>query len=173
MVDLPDGHARSRSHDFLRPVTCIKVFKARPTLAEDLRAEDMLCYLIQDGILGEEEEETILYEKTTKARANKLLDVILLKGDPACRVFGNALCRTSPHLIMALNDVTVTGSDKQAYERWRMAQTIDEVDGQPKVSRNMCEYVLWYTYVALSYVTLVSVSVLLFLCQWVHLDLYT
>ena len=143
MAELTDGHVyvRSRSHDLSQPITSVKVFKARPVLEQDLRAADILCYLIQDGILGEEEEETILHEITTKSRAKKLLDVILLKGDPACRVFGEALCRTSPHLMLSMNDVTVRASDKQALERWRMAQNFtiqDELDGN-KMTRNISE----------------------------------
>ena len=165
MSDVPDGHGRSRSHDLRRPfitnaieashgrskshdlsrtITAVKLWAGKSIILPDLRAQDVICHLIQDGVFDEEEEETVLHEITTKARAQKLFDMILLKGDFACMSLGKALWRVSPHIMTSLNEVKVSGSDAEAFKRWRLTQEVpDEPDGHVATQKHMGE--LLYT----------------------------
>jgi len=67
----------------------------------DIAVED---YLLQQGIIDSEIKEQILHLATTKDKARKLIDIILIRGHQAYRVFRESLLAKYPWLVEALDE---------------------------------------------------------------------
>ena len=103
---------------------CVAVWRCRRRLAEDLRVEDVLNYLVEDDVVTRDDEEVIRHPVTSRARATRLVDVTLTRGVAGVRSLIRALHVDYPHLAQEVRATEVTCADRDAYIRWRMGSSI-------------------------------------------------
>lgn len=91
----------------------------RVALVQDLDAKQLLNYIWQEGILTDNDVETIKVESTRNARAEKLLDIIPRRGPKAFDVFCEALNGNEGqrHLVFLLKaNIVADSSGKNDFE---------------------------------------------------------
>lgn len=116
---------------FPAPVA-MKIWFCRDVILRDLRAEDVIDHLIQDEVLNTEDVENIMHATTTKGKAKKLLEFVILQKDrKGCDSLLCALCLVYPHLADAVQNADSMGEEQEfmfkkwIYERsYNLARTI-------------------------------------------------
>ena len=78
----------------------------RDVIVKDLRVTDVFSILRGKFVLTENDQEEILHETTSKGQAEKLLDILPLKGDDvdAFKWFLNSLEEKYEHLVCLLKE---------------------------------------------------------------------
>lgn len=71
----------------------------RNAIVNDLDVKDVFTFLRSKFVLTEDDEDVILGEKTRRREVEKLLDILLLKGDDAFKWFLSSLEEKYPHLV--------------------------------------------------------------------------
>jgi hypothetical protein len=74
----------------------------RVAIVEDLLVDDVLAQLFSKFVFDNNDKELIRSEKTSKRQAEKLLDLLVIKGDEAFGHFLSALTDPYPHLAELL-----------------------------------------------------------------------
>ncbi|XP_028393942.1 apoptotic protease-activating factor 1-like [Dendronephthya gigantea] len=74
----------------------------RVAIVEDLLVDDVLSQLLSQFVFDDDDVELIRFEKTAKRRADKLLDILVKRGDSAFQHFLSALKDPYPHLAELL-----------------------------------------------------------------------
>ena len=74
----------------------------RVAIVEDLLVDDVLAQLFSKFVFDNNDKELIRSEKTSKRQAEKLLDLLVKKGDEAFGHFLSALTDPYPHLAELL-----------------------------------------------------------------------
>jgi hypothetical protein len=76
----------------------------RVAIVEDLLVDDVLAQLFSNFVFDDNDKELIRSEKTSKRQAEKLLDLLVKKGDQAFEHFLSALKDPYPHLAERLQE---------------------------------------------------------------------
>ena len=102
------------------------LIKFRDEIATDLLVDDVIIYLESQHILDTDDKEIIRSKRTSKRRAEKLLDILPTKGFEAFEVFYKILGEKYPHLA----ELMKSGVGEQQY-----GNVLDFVDSP---SQRMC-----------------------------------
>ncbi|XP_076862902.1 apoptotic protease-activating factor 1 isoform X2 [Brachyhypopomus gauderio] len=74
-----------------RALSCL--LRSRSTLEQDIKASYLMDHMVSDGVLAQDEEDTVLSKATRKEQAATLLEFLLRKDNRAYVSFYNALIR--------------------------------------------------------------------------------
>lgn len=74
------------------------LIKFRDEIATDLLVDDVILYLESQHILDNDDKEIVRSQRTSKRRAEKLLDILPTKGFEAFGAFYKILGQKYPHL---------------------------------------------------------------------------
>ena len=75
----------------------------RVDIVNDLLVDDVITDLLSNLVLDDDDTELIRAEKSSKRQAEKLLDMLVTKGDRAFGHFVEALRNPYPHLVELLS----------------------------------------------------------------------
>lgn len=78
--------------------------KNREAIAEDLLVDDISSPLVSNLVFDDDDVELIRSEKTSRLQADKLLDLLVTRGDKAFDYFLSALKLPYPHLVEILQE---------------------------------------------------------------------
>ena len=85
---------------------------SRQKIVDDLDVSDVIDHLLENSIVDEEDYQRILAEKTRKARARSLLDLLAVRGPRAYPVFVAALQESYSWLAAGLEVGTGCGGEE-------------------------------------------------------------
>ena len=86
----------------------------RVAIVEDLLVDDVLAQLFSNFVFDDNDKELIRSEATSKRQAEKLLDLLVKKGDEAFGHFLSALKDSYPHLaeLLQVDDKGLPGKSR-------------------------------------------------------------
>jgi hypothetical protein len=84
----------------------------RVDIVEDLLVDDVLAQLFAKFVFDSNDKELIRSEKTSKRQAEKLLDLLVTRGDQAFKHFLSALREPYPHLAELLQEQNDPGRSR-------------------------------------------------------------